>query len=167
MVVVIIGIILFFALFIFIRIKINNFTYRAKQQVLGKVGLGASNINAGINQSMENGALTKILNDYPNLTEKYIKDTIYSMVTSLVNKQNIGYFSEKVTSKMMNDNKLDLIKNMQFVRINILGYKDNLYSAVVVYTDGRDEYQITVMGKIDGNLYIDTYDAMKGIAKGF
>lgn len=167
-IIVVIVLILIGALIAFITIKINNLKYRAKQQVLGKVGLGNADINASLNATQEQFALSKILETYPTLTEKQLKDTLYSYTNSIINLQNNGYMSDKVLSKMQNDNLLQKMRTMNFVRINIISFIGNKLSSVTIYTDGRDEYQITLMVSIQNNgLYIEHYDSEKGMVRGF
>ena len=156
------------ALVIFVNIKINNAKYRARQHVLGSVGLGASNINQAFNEQQEQGALNRLLSEYPNFSEKYVKDTLYSFCMNIINLQNNGYFSEKVLQKMPKDKLLEKIRTMQFVRINVLGYRNNILSVIVVFTDGKDEYQIMMQVTIQNQLfYVSSYDAMRGMVKGF
>ena len=163
----IVGIILFFVVLIVISTFINNTKYRAKQQILGQVGLSSANINAGFNRMQEEGALNRFFNDYPNYNEKIVKDTFYSFALNIINLQNNGYMSEKVLNKMTNDKILEKFRNLSFVRINILGYNNNRLSVITVFQDNRDEYQLMMNISIVNNLfYIDSYDAMRGIAKG-
>jgi len=152
---------------IFIKTKINNLKYRAKQQMLGTVGLSNANINANFNQMQENKALEKFLGEYPNYTEKIIKDTFYSFALNIINVQNNGYMSEKVLNKMSKDNMLNVFRTLSFTRINILGYKNDQFYVVVVFSNERDEYQITMNISMQNNLfYIDSYDSMRGMVKG-
>lgn len=59
------------------------------------------------------------------------------------------------------------IVGMVFVRINILGYKNNRLTAVIVFANSSDEYQIMLNITIQNNvLYIDSYNSMCGMVKG-
>lgn len=165
---VLLAIVVIVVIGIFIKIKIGNLKYRAKQQLLGQVGLSSADINANINNMQEQRALTNFLNDYPNYTEKTVKDTFYGFALSIINGQNNGYMSEKTLNKMAKDNLLSVFRTLNFVRINILGYSQNRLSAVVVFANSADEYQIIMNISIQNNLfYIDSYDSMKGMTKGF
>lgn len=167
-IILIILFLLFIVGMVFVSIKISNAKYRVNQQILGKVGLSSSNINANMNAFQEQRALTKLFEAYPNFSEKYIKDTLYSFTLNIINKQNNGYMSNKALEQLTNDRLLDTFKSLSFVRINILGYKNNHLTAVVVFANSADEYQIMLNVVIQNNLlYIDSYNSMRGMVKGF
>lgn len=166
--IVIIGIIVLLGGYIFIKIKINNLRYRAEQHVLGGMGLGSANINAAINASQEQGALTKFLAENPSFTEKSLKDTIYAYALNIINGQNNNLMSPKVLEEMAKDSRLEIMRPMTFVRINLLAYRSNKMSAIAVFTDSKDEYQLMINLSIqNGQLYIESFDSMKGMTKGF
>ena len=158
---------LFIVGMVFVRTKINNTKYRLNQQILGKVGLSSSDMNANINAFQEQQALKKLLEAYPNFSEKYIKDTLYSFALCIINRQNNGYMSNKVLEQLTKDKLLDTFKALSFVRVNILGYKNNRLTAVIVFANSSDEYQIMLNITIQNNiLYIDSYNSMRGMVKG-
>lgn len=166
--IIVILIIIFFVAYFIIHMKIDNLRHRANQHILGKVGLGSSDVNQKINESQERKYLQKLLNDYPYFNEKLIKDTLYGYATDITKKVSNNYFAEKVVEKMSKDQLSSSFVNMNFVRINVVYYKNPRFSVAVVYTDGRDEYQMTMYATIRENqLYIDSYDVTKGLVKGF
>ena len=70
------------ALFIFINVKIGDLKYRAKQHILKNSGISSSDISAGITGSFEQKYIQRFLIDYPNFTEKSLKELLkqYNML---------------------------------------------------------------------------------------
>lgn len=160
---------LFLGLFIFVMVKINNLRYRATQHIFGKVGLGASDLNRGLNNVQEKTSLPKFLMDYPFYTEVTLKDSLYQISYQILNNQNNGYMSDKVLSKMNSDKRLLQMRTMNFVRLNVIGYLNgNKLVVSSVFTDGKDEYQLILNVLVHNNLlYIESYDSVVGMVKGF
>lgn len=170
MIFIIIGLVLLLALYIFIKIKINNFIHRGEQHLLGKVGLSGSNISAGINNLEEGAALPNFLLAHPNYTEESVKNILTQFSYDIVNKQNNGCMSELVLTKIINDNSLDMIKTMAFSRISITGYRKEQDSllAVAIFSNGKDEQNLILyVDYQNNNLFISKYDSLKGAVLGF
>ena len=77
----------------------------------------------------------------------------------------ISEFSEGVCQKMQNDSKIEKLKNMQFVRVNITQYNSNTKKLVgnVVYTDNRDEYNVFLICNVMGEkIKLENYRINKG-----
>ena len=89
-------IVLIFAGFIFINVKMNNLKYRAKQQILKDTGISSSNIDEGFMNSIEKKTLEKFLGEHPEFTEESIKKLLEQIAMDLVNKNQRSEFCEKV-----------------------------------------------------------------------
>lgn len=165
---VILIVILLFAGFIFINIKINNLKYRAKQQVLKNTGLSSSDINAGITGAFEKKHLERFLVDYPNFSEETIKNLLKEYTIKIFNRNSIDEFSQDVNNKMEKDSKLEKMQTMEFRRININYYSNSKLSAVAVYTDNKDEYNVYLNCSIVAEkIQLDKYQISKGAVVGF
>lgn len=163
--VIIVGVI---ALFIFINVKISNFKYRAKQQVLKNTGISSSDINAGITGSFEKKHMEKFLSEHPEFTEESIKDLLKQYTVQIFNRNSINEFSQSVYEKMQKDSKLEKMQTMEFRRANINYYGNQKLNAIVVYTDNRDEYNVYLNCSILGNrIQLDKYQISKGAVVGF
>lgn len=161
-------IILLFAGFIFINVKISNLKYRAKQQILRNSGVSSSDISAGINGTFEKKHLQKFIEEHPNFTEDSIKDLFKQYTAQIIQRNSINEFSQTVYEKMQKDSKLDKLQSMQFVRTNINYYGNSKINAIVVYTDNRDEYNIYLTCSILGDrIQLDKYQISKGAVVGF
>ncbi len=163
--IIIVGI---FAFFIFINVKISNFKYRAKQQVLKNTGISSSDINAGITSNFEKKHLDKFLTEHTEFTEKTIKDLLKQYTVQLFHRNLINEFSQTVYEKMQKDSKLEKMQTMEFRRANINYYGNERLNAIVVYTDNRDEYNVYLNCSILGNkIQLDKYQISKGAVVGF
>lgn len=161
-------IILFVAGLIFINIKINDFKYRAKQQVLKNTGISSSDINAGITGSFEKKHLQKFLEEHPNYTEESIKELLKNYTVQIFNKNSINEFSQIVYEKMQKDSKLEKMQSMEFKRTNINYYGNSKLGAIIVYTDNKDEYNVYLTCSILGErIQLDKYQISKGAVVGF
>lgn len=161
-------IILFFAGLIFVNIKINDFKYRAKQQVLRNTGVSSADINAGVTSIFEKKCLEKFLEEHPSFTEESIKDLFRHYTEHIINKNSIDEFSESVNEKLVKDSKLEKLQTMEFKRVNINSYNKSIINAIVVYTDNRDEYNIYLNCTIlDEKIKLDRYQIVKGAVVGF
>ena len=161
-------IMLFLVGFIFINIKINDLKYRAKQQVLRNTGISSSDINAGITGSFEKKHVQKFLEEHPNYTEESIKELLKNYTVQIFNKNSMNEFSESVYEKMQKDSKLEKMQKMEFKRTNINYYGNSKLSAIVVYTDNRDEYNVFLTCSILGErIQLDKYQISKGAVVGF
>lgn len=161
-------IILIFAGFIFINIKISNLKYRAKQQVLKNTGISSSDISAQFTESFEKKHLQKFLEEHPDFTEESIKDLLKQYTVQMINKNSSDNFSQAVCEKMQNDSKLEKMQTMEFKRSNINYYGNSKLNALVVYTDNRDEYNIYLYCNIvDDKIELDKYQISKGAVVGF
>jgi len=169
--VIIIVILLIIGLPIFLIMKkINDFKYRASQQVMGSVGLGMADANAKINEIQENGAISKYLVAYPTSNEQAVKALIQQLAGYIINNQNNGAMSQQVLGIMNSDQMLVSMRNMNFVRANLLNFSpDNgKVSATAVYTDTRDEYQIMIFAVIQNGVWsIEKINVLRGMVKGF
>ena len=164
----IIILILVVAVIIFINIKINNLKYRAKQQILKNTGVSSSEINETVTEGLEKIHMDKLLQDNSNFTEDYLKEQLKEYVTNLIDGNIINQFSQKVRDHILKDSKIDKLKNMEFKRVNINYYSNHKFSAIVVYTDNRDEYNINLYCSIINNqILLDRYQIAKGMVVGF
>ena len=162
------GMFLVFVGFIFISVKINNLKYRAKQHILKNTGISSSEINAGITNAFEEKHVKKLISEHPNFTEESLKDNLKEYTENLFNRNSISQFSQTVNEKIQKDSKLDLMQTMQFVRCNINYYANSKLSAIVTYTDNRDEYNIYLnCSIIEEQIQLERYQISKGAVVGF
>lgn len=160
--------ILIIAAIVFINIKISNFKYRAKQEVLKGTGISSSEINTGLTNAFEKKYLNKFLDEHSNYTEESFKEFIKQYATSLINKEPINEFNENVCTKMQKDSKLEKLQTMQFKRINITKYNGKNLVVMAVYTDNRDEYNMYLVFDIIGEkMQLIRYQISKGVVVGF
>jgi len=163
--IIIILILLVLGLFIFVMTKINNFFYRTRQHVFNKVGIGSSNINAGINNIEENLALPNILAAHPNYTKESLKNIFNQFANDVISKTNNNAMSSQVLEKFINDKSLEAFKTMTNSRTIIVGYrKDKDFLMVsAVYSDGKDEHNLLLNFYFqNGSLFLDKYDCVGG-----
>ena len=161
-------VILFFAGFIFITVKINDLKYRAKQQVLRNTGISSSDISAGIDSTFEKGYLEKFLTENPTYTEESIRELLKNYTVQIFNREAVNEFSQKVCEKMQKDSKIDKMKDKQFKRTNINYYGNSKLRAMVIYADNKDEYNVYVDCSILGEkIQVDRYQIIKGTPLGF
>ena len=161
-------IIILIGLFLFVGFKISKLRSRATQHMLGQVGLGSADINAKMNEKQEQHFMAKLLEENPSLNEQFIKDTLYAYSQDLINCRNNALFDQKVLEKMPTDNLLVQMRTMSFVRTNVLSYRNGVFYAIAIYTDQKDEYQISMSINIVNNqLMVLTYGTNKGIMRGF
>lgn len=159
---------LFFALLIFISIKISDLKHRATQHILKNTGISQSDITAGINSGFEKKYLEKFLEEHTNYTEDTIKDLFKQYTVQIFNRNAIAEFGEKVFEKMQTDSKLDKMKDMEFRRANISYYSNSRLGAMVIYTDGKDEYNVLLSCNIIGDkIQVEKYQINKGAVVGF
>ena len=159
---------LIFAGFIFINVKMNNLKYRAKQQILKDTGISSSNIDEGFMNSVEKKTLERFLGEHPEFTEESIKKLLEQIAMDLVNKNQRSEFCEKVCEKMQNDSKLEMMRNMEFKRININYYKNSIFTAIAVFTDNKDEQKININCSTTNNeIRVDSYQIVRGAVVGF
>ncbi len=162
--------IVFFVIFIIISNKINNARYRAKQTILGKAGIGNSNIISATDSAMEKGKLKKFLENHPTYTEDSIKQLIKDFAVEITH-QNLTHSAEqKIIDKLSNDSKITKYSNMQIVGCSINGYNENarLFMAKVTFSDNRDEYMMFLRFQLSGDeLILTKYQMQKGVAVGF
>lgn len=167
---IVVGIVLIFVIYFIIDTKIGNLEYRAEQHLLKNTGFSSSDIDSKIDNTFEKMHLKKLLAKYPNYTEQSIKELLRQYTINLFNRNNTRVFSEKVCEKMQKDSKLDKMLNMQYRRTNINFFGDDAIRAQVVYTDGRDEYEVYLCCTIieNGNVIrVDKYSISKGAVVGF
>ena len=158
----------FFALLIFINVKISNLKYRAKQQVLKNTGISSSEINAGIVGNMEKKHLESFLQEHPEFTEQKIKDVLKQYTTQLFDRNPSNEFRQEICEKIQTDSKLSEMQTMEFKRAYITYYGNQKLNALVIYTDGKDEYNIYLYCNIFNNtLQLYKYQITKGAVVGF
>ena len=152
----------------FIRIKLSNLKYRAKQEILKDTGLSSSEINNSITSGLEKKHLERLLSDNPMYTEESIKNVCKEYAAAIVNRVSRTEFSDRVNQKIGSDRKLDKLQSMSFKRVTISSYSNFKFGVTVIYTDNRDEYNV-VLGCIivDGTVTVDAYNIMKGTVVGF
>ena len=160
--------ILFFAVLLFISIKLGNLKQRAKQHVLKNSGLSTSDFSAGIASSFEKKHLEKFLSEFPSFTEESLKDLLKQYSVQLFNRNEMNEFSQNVNEKMQKDSKLDKMQTMEFRRTTISYYAASKLNATVVYTDNRDEYELFLgCTMVDNQIQVDSYRISKGAIVGF
>lgn len=165
---IVILVVMFFVVYLIIYTKINKLRDRASAHVLGKIGLGGANFNQKFNQVQESKHLKKLLVAHPNLTEKIVKDTMYSYAVDINSCVTNNHFSEKTINQMNSKELIKKMNAMRFERVNIVNYRNSSFAAIAVFTDGRDEYQLSLYCTIKADeIYVDSIDAMKGLMKGF
>ena len=159
---------LFLGVVIFISIKVSDLKHRATQHILKNTGISSSDIASGINSGFEKKYLEKFLQEHSNYTEDSIKDLLKQYADQIFNRNLIAEFDEKVCEKIQTDTKLDQMQKMEFRRTNISYYKDSKLGGIVVYTDGKDEYNMHINCNIIGeSIRVEKYQINKGAVVGF
>ena len=159
---------LFIALLIFISIKISNLKYRATQHVLKNTGISTVDITAGINNSFEKKYIDKFLQEHPSYTEDSIKDLFREYANKIINRNLISQFDESVCEKIQTDSKLDKMQEMEYRRTHIAYYRDSKLGAMVIFTDGKDEYNVHINCNIlEEELRVEKYQINRGAVVGF
>lgn len=154
--------------FIVINIKIGNLKYRASQQILRNTGISSSDINAGISENFEKKALQRFLSEHSEYTEDSIKELLKQYTFQIFNRNPIDEFSQEVCKKIQKDSKLNKMQNMEFKRININYYQKPKLLAIVVVTDNKDEYNITLTCKVlEDKIQVESYRIDQGAVLGF
>ena len=165
---IILVIIAIFAIFIFVNIKISNFKYRAKQQLLRNTGISNSDINSNINESIEKKHLQNFLSENNTYTEESIKELLKKCAINLLQKNVIPEFTQDVCEKIQRDSKLDKLKDTEFKKVFINHYKNLKLTANVVFSDNRDEYNIALNCTVtENNIQVYNYMIIKGAVLGF
>lgn len=164
----IILIIVIFAVVMFITIKVENIKKRAVETMLKDTPLSASNRSNFRSSAQESMFMKNFLDKHPEYTEESFKELIKNYVYQIINKNVIPEMEEKVITKMQNDNKLDKLLNMEFVRANLVAYVNNSLTGAVTFSDGKDEYELDICIKEEENQFkIINYGIEKGIELGF
>lgn len=165
------GIILFFAIFaviIFIAVKVDNIKRRAVETMLKDTPLSASNRSNFRSSAQESMFMKNFLDKHPEYTEESLKELIKNYADQIINKNVIPEMEEKVTTKMQNDNKLDKLLNMEFVRTNLVAYINDCFTGTATFSDGKDEYELNIcIQEKEKQLKIVSYRIGKGIELGF
>ena len=107
---------------IFIRTKMNNMKYRAKQTILNKAGIGNANINSVTDDLLEKGKLKKFLENHPAYTEESLKQHIKDIAQEIVNQNLTHPADDKVLEKIAKDQRLARFAKMQMVGCSLVGY---------------------------------------------
>lgn len=164
---IIIGIILFLGI-ILISNKIANLKSRAIQHALKGTGFSSVEQFGVAGKIIEKPYIEKIIKENPEYTEELIKEKFINFATQLFNKNPINQFSEKVCEKMQHDSKLEKIADMQFQRIQIVGYSNKYIIANGVYNDNKDEYRMVFDARIEnGDINLIRYSIDKSFEIGF
>ena len=162
------GIILFFAILIFIAVKVDNIKRRAVETMLKDTPLSASNRSNFRSSAQESMFMKNFLDKHPEYTEESLKELIKNYADQIINKNVIPEMEEKVTTKMQNDNKLDKLLNMEFVRTNLVAYINDCFTGTATFSDGKDEYELNIcIQEKEKQLKIVSYRIGKGIELGF
>lgn len=165
------GIILFFAIFaviIFIAVKVDNIKRRAVETMLKDTPLSASNRSNFRSSAQESMFMKNFLDKHPEYTEESLKELIKNYADQIINKNVIPEMEEKVTTKMQNDNKLDKLLNMEFVRTNLVAYINDCFTGTATFSDGKDEYELNIcIQEKEKQFKIVSYRIGKGIELGF
>lgn len=153
---------------IFISIKISNLKHRATQHILKNTCISSSDITSGINSGFEKKYLEKFLQEHSNYTEDSIKDLLKQFAEQIINGNLIAEFDEKVCEKIKTDTKLDKMQKMEFRRTHIAYYRESKLGGIVVYTDGKDEYDMHINCNIlEESIRVEKYQINKGAVVGF
>ncbi len=151
-----------------ISIFISNLKHRAMQHVMKGSSISESNIHQSIYHSFGKKHMEKYLTDHPEATEDSVKDKFLTYVNALLQKNSIPQFSSSVISKMENDKKLEKLSTMQLKAFNIITYKDAMLNLQFTYSDDKNDYNLTLFCKADGETYIlNNYRIDKGAVVGF
>lgn len=147
---------------------VSNNIYRAKQQVLGNVGLGAADINKTLNETQGRKATEKFLAANPSYTVESLNARLKDVADALIAGEQRAEFSDKAIAKMNSNRLLPTLRDKQFVRVTPMGYYPPRLSSTVVYADQRDEYQFMLHHSVEGDEFTLTkFDIVKGMPKGF
>ena len=155
---------------LFLKFKLNNARYRAKQTVLNKVGLGQSNVVAATDNAMEKGKMKRFLENHPQYTEDSIKQVIKDFAMEVVNGNLTHSADEKVIEKLANDSKIRKYAGMQIVGCTLYGYneKAGLFVGKVTLSDNKDEYMLFLRFQLEGDeLRLTKYQIQTGAVVGF
>lgn len=161
-------VILFFAITIFITIKIANLKARAKQHLLKNTGFSYADVSGKVAGAMDDTKAKKFLNVHPEYTLESLKDLIKDYTTQMINRTAIKELSPKVVEKMQKDSKLDKIATMELKRVNISASNEKYLSGRAVYTDNRDEYEFELsMSYTESGFIVERYYIYRGAEVGF
>lgn len=159
--------VLIFIAYIFVQVKMNDIRHRAKQTILKDTAFSSSNINAEIQNNLEKKQLEKFLNEHPEYTEEKIKDLLLQYAEQLINQNDLKVFTDGVNTKMQKDPKLIKMQDMKFQRINISHYANQKLTALLIYTDNRDEYNLILNNIVrEDDIILEQYQISKGVAVG-
>ena len=161
--------IIFVVVVAFVGVKVNNLKTRAKNHILKNTGLSDSEISATAYGALGKRYLGKIVADHPSFTEDSVKETAIGFAQDIMNKNSNPAFSDKVVEKMGRGNeKLEKMKSMEFSRVDVPMYMNNMFSALVIYNDKKDEYMINMQCKFNGEeIKVNSFDVSKGSSIGF
>lgn len=170
---VVIGIAVISAILHFV---LGNLTHRATQEILNKnvqQGTGIPISDAAVNEKIDNTlakrATKKFIENHPSYSEDTIKEYFRAVASNIINRTEMGSFSESVKSKISTDKKIDKMGSVQFVRANLMSCTSSRYAAIITLTNGRDQYSISVYGTLNENGFntVDKYSIQKGVMVGF
>lgn len=166
--VIVLVVILLFAGFIFISIKLNNLRDRATQHILKNTGFSSSEMENKIVGGLGKKQLEKFIEEHPNFTEETLKDELKEYTEKLINKNSSDDFSQAVLEKMQKDSKLEKLQTMQFSRTNISYYNGTKLGAIVTYSDNKNEYNIDLTCSVlNEKIQVEKYQVSKGAVLGF
>lgn len=166
--VIIIIVVILLAIGFFINLKIDNLKYRAEQHILKDTPFNRANIDETTDKAIGGELVKKVLADYPNYTQETLGDLFSQCAESIRNRNVIEIMSEKVTQKMENDKKIEILAQKQYKRMSITAYGRGRLNVSIIYADTRDEYNLSLFFKIQENtLLLDEYVIQKGNMLGF
>lgn len=166
--ILIIFLILIVAVIVVVSIKVGNLKHRAVQHALKDTSLSDSNLSAQFGNVLGKKSMEKFLSDHASYTEQSLKDMLMKDTQDIFSKTAGDELTGDVVEKMQKDSKLDKMKSMEYKRAYLNFYKNEKMGAFVVYSDGRDEYNVFLSCLVDeDNIKVQNYRINKGATVGF
>lgn len=165
---VIIIIVILLAIYMFISIKVDKLKYRAEQHILKETPFNRANIDATMDGAIGGELIKKFLADFPHYTQESLFQLFQKCAENIRSKNRIEIMSEKVTQKMGNDKKIEILAQKQYKRMSMTAYGRGRLNVSIIYADARDEYNLSLFFKIqEKTLLLDEYVIQKGNMLGF
>jgi uncharacterized protein YneF (UPF0154 family) len=153
--------------FLFITFKISDLKYRAGEQILQNTGISSSELSNKFAGTVEKKQMKKFLDENPNYTDESIKELLKQYTDQIIHRNTNENFTQAVCDKMQKDSKLDKLQEMEYRRINLVGYNNSKLTATAVYADKRDEYDFQIKCQIvNGKILVESYQSYRGAALG-
>lgn len=169
-VIAIIIIVLIVAAIVAVQTVINKGVYRAKQTVLGGVGLDHQSIcDKIISGPLHNKALAQLQADNPYATAEFVESRFAYVVNAVMTGTPVAGIPSTMIDKIRNNGKFSHLKNGTYTRTGLINYRQGAVYAQAVFIEGTDQWILYIRGSFDqsGNLNVTQLQISRGIQGGF